>query len=299
MKKIVIAGGSGFMGQALAAFYAQQQYEVVVLSRKERETKKGCRFVYWDGATEGNWCKELDNAQILVNLSGKSVNCRYNEKNKKAIFDSRLNSTLVLGNYLTSHKTAIKVWMNAASATIYRHSLDKPMTESSGEMGTGFSVEVCKAWEKTFFEFEIPGIRMVALRTSIVLGENGGVMVPFKRLARFGMGGSMGKGNQRFSWIHITDFCRIVSFVENNEQLSGAINAASPHPETNKELMRLLRKKYAPLGLGMPQPLWLLKFGAWLIRTEIELMVKSRYVIPERLLQEGFTFEYSALDKAL
>lgn len=296
---MVIAGGSGFMGKALAAFYVQQKYEVVILSRKVREIQAGCRFVYWDGVTEGSWCKELDNAQLLINLSGKSVNCRYNAKNKQAIFDSRLNSTMVLGNYLVHHKTDIKVWMNAASATIYRHSLDKPMTESNGEIGEGFSVEVCKAWEKTFFEFEIPGIRLVALRTSIVLGENGGVMVPFKRLSRFGMGGSMGNGKQMFSWIHINDFCRIVSFVEQHKSIAGAINVASPNPVRNKELMRLLRKKYAPLGVGIPQPLWLLKFGAWLIRTEIELIAKSRFVIPERLLQEGFIFECSALDKAL
>lgn len=303
MKKIVIAGGSGFMGLALANYYAERNYKVIILTRKLQNQKtklyNNIEFVLWDGKTEGDWCKELLDAEILVNLSGKSVDCRYNERNKKEIFASRLDSTKVLGNFLTNNNTQIKVWMNAASATIYRHSLDTPMTEDNGEYGTGFSVEVCQAWEQTFYSFKQLNIRQVALRTAIVLGENGGVMVPFKRLAQFFMAGNLAGGKQMFSWIHIHDFCRIVDFIENNQSMEGSINISNPNPVRNAVLMHALRRKYNVLEIGIPQPLWLLKFGAWLIRTEIELIVKSRFVIPEKLMKSGFVWDYINLEESL
>lgn len=303
MKKIVIAGGSGFMGLALANYYAEKNYYVIILTRnlQNQKTKlhNNIEFVLWDGKTEGDWCKELMDAEILVNLSGKSVDCRYNERNKKEIFASRLDSTKVLGNFLTNNKTQIKVWMNAASATIYRHSLDTPMTEDKVEYGTGFSVEVCQAWEQTFYSFKHLNIRQVALRTAIVLGEEGGVMVPFKRLAQFFMAGNLAGGKQMFSWIHIRDFCRIVDFIEKNESIEGSINVSNPNPVRNTVLMHALRRKYNVLKIGIPQPLWLLKFGAWLIRTEIELIVKSRFVIPEKLMKSGFVWDYINLEESL
>lgn len=294
--KIIITAANGFMGEALVNYFSKA-HEVVAIVRKSMpfENAKTC---LWDGKNLGDWANELDGADVLINLAGKSVNCRYNEANKAAIYASRLESTTVLGKAIEACENPTKLWINAASATIYRHSLNNPMTENNGEIGTGFSVDVCQKWEKSFFDFQMTNTRQVALRTAIVLGRNGGVMTPFKRLTQHGFGGNMGDGQQQFSWIHIDDVCRSIEFIIENESLKGAINVSSPNPVRNNLFMQALRQRYNRFAV-IPSPVWLLELGAKLIKTETELILKSRFVLPEKLEQAGFKWRYPIIEQAL
>lgn len=289
MKKIVLAGGTGLIGQYLEKKYRQLGYKVIIISRQAQHIK-------WDETDKV--VEALNGADMLVNLAGRSVNCRYNDKNRKLIMNSRTETTKRLGEAILKCEVPPKLWINSSTATIYRHAEDRPMTEETGEIGSGFSVEVAKAWESSFFGFELPHTRQAALRISIVLGEGSGVTDIFKRLALLGAGGKQGKGNQMFSWIHIEDVYRIVRFIEEQEHLSGVFNCASPNPVTNKQLMETLRKTLN-VPFGIPAPAWLLEIGAVFIRTETELILKSRWVIPDKLVKNGFKFEYDKLDVAL
>lgn len=296
MKKVVIAGGSGFLGRELA--HQWNNKELVILTRDSRIVDNK-RFVYWDGESLGEWKDCLEGADLLLNLSGKSVNCRYNEENKKAIIDSRVLSTKVLGEAIKACHTPPKVWMNSSSATIYRHALDKPMTESEGEIGEGFSVEVCKAWEKALEDVKgISTTRKVALRTSIVMGpEKGGVYEALKGLVLFGMGGRQGNGNQYVSWIHIEDYIKAIEFIYNHEELENEINICAPNPDLNTNVMAALRKS---LGVWFKLDLasWMIKLDALLRGTEPELVLKSRRVVPEKLLNAGFRFKFNVVEAA-
>ncbi len=294
--KIIITAANGFMGEALVQYFSKA-HEVVAIVRKSINFKKA-KTCIWDGKNQGDWVNELEGADVLINLAGKSVNCRYNEANKSAIYASRLKSTTILGKAIEACKNPPKLWINAASATIYRHSLNDPMTESTGEIGTGFSVDVCQKWEKSFFEFQLTNTRQVALRTAIVLGKNGGVMIPFKRLTQLGFGGNMGDGQQQFSWIHIEDVCRSIEFIIEKESLNGAINVSSPNPVRNKDFMHALRQRYNRFSV-ISSPVWLLELGAKLINTETELILKSRFVLPEKLDQIGFKWKYPKITDAL
>lgn len=287
-QKIVIAGGTGFVGRYLTEKFSGSGYEVIIISRQ-------ANHVNWDNTSA--IAKALENAEMLINLAGKSVDCRYNKKNRQEIFDSRVNTTRALGNGILQCKNPPALWINSSTATIYRHAQDRPMTESAGDIGTGFSVNVATNWEKTFFNFKLPGTRQIALRMAIVLGKDGGVVKPIKNLVRFGLGGKQGRGNQMFSWIHIDDLYRCIIFLQ-QQDLTGIFNTSAPNPITNKNLMQVFRLKMK-MPIGLPAPEWLLKFGAILIKTETELILKSRWVIPERLLQAGFKFQYSTIDAAL
>ena len=287
--KIVIAGGTGFVGQYLHKKFTASGYEVIIISRNKNH-------VNWNSIpliTEG-----LQNSTMLINLAGKSVDCRYNKKNKKEIYDSRIGTTKILGDAILNCKNPPPLWINSGTATIYRHAQDRPMTESTGEIGAGFSVNVATNWEKSFFDFKLPETRQVALRMAIVLGRSGGVIKPLKNLVRFGLGGKQGSGKQMFSWIHIEDLFRIITFVQQHNELCGVINTAAPNPVNNKTLMQLLRKNMKAV-FGLPAPVWLLKLGAIIIKTETELILKSRWVIPERLSAAGFQFQYPEIDTAL
>ena len=294
--KIIITAANGFMGEALVNYFSKA-HEVVAIVRKSMTFKKA-KTCIWDGKNLGDWATELEGADVLINLAGKSVNCRYNEANKAAIYASRLESTTILGKAIEVCKNPPKLWVNAASATIYRHSLNDPMTESNGEIGTGFSVDVCQKWEKSFFDFQLLKTRQVALRTAIVLGKNAGVMVPFKRLTQLGFGGKMGDGQQQFSWIHIDDVCRSIEFIIENESLKGALNVSSPNPVRNNVFMQALRQRYNRFA-AIPSPVWLLELGAKLIKTETELILKSRFVLPEKLEHAGFKWKFSKIEEAL
>jgi len=288
-RKIVIAGGTGFVGKYLAEKFIASGFEVIIISRQPRH-------IQW--SEPRNIVAALENADMLINLAGKSVDCRYNEENKKEIYASRIDTTHILGTALLQCKNPPELWINSSTATIYRHAEDRAMTETNGEIGTGFSVNVATNWEKAFFSYQLPATRQIALRMAIVLGKQGGVVPKIKNLVRFGLGGKQGRGNQMFSWIHIEDLYKAIVFLQQQKELNGVFNTSSPNPVTNATLMQLFRHSMK-IPIGLPAPKWLLKLGAILIKTETELILKSRWVIPERLLQSGFTFTYSHLDKAL
>lgn len=289
MKKVIIAGGTGFIGQYFKKRFHQLGYEVINISRQQHN-------IQWDDRQA--IVEALEGSDLLVNLAGKSVNCRYNEKNKKEIMNSRIQTTRILGESILQCKNPPKVWMNSSTATIYRHAEDRPMTEESGEIGSGFSVDVATNWEKEFFSFHLPNTRKIALRTAIVLGKDGGVMTPYRNLVRLGLGGIQGNGKQKFSWIHIEDLFQIVLFLNNRNDLEGVFNCSAPNPVSNYELMKSLRDSMN-VKLGLPAPRWMLEIGAVIIKTETELVLKSRWVIPERLEKEGFNFTFDTLDKTL
>ncbi|MGM0829784.1 MAG: TIGR01777 family oxidoreductase [Bacillota bacterium] len=288
-KKVVIAGGTGFIGQYLQKEFLEMGYVVTIISRQSPH-------VSWED--QEGMVQSLEGAELLINLAGKSVDCRYNEKNKAEIFESRTETTNALGDALTQCKNPPSLWINSSTATIYRYAEDRPMTEYDGEIGTGFSVEVAKDWEKAFFSYRLPATRQAALRMAIVLGPGGGVMTPYRTLVRFGLGGVQGSGNQRFSWIHIEDVFRIMLFLMENKKLSGVFNCSSPDPVTNREFMAHLRRVMNK-KIGLPTPKWMLEAGAMLIKTETELVLKSRWVIPERLETAGYEFKYDTMEKAL
>ncbi|WP_462221463.1 TIGR01777 family oxidoreductase [Ferruginibacter sp.] len=289
LKKIIIAGGTGFTGKYFTQKFIASGYEVIIISRQPNH-------INWNNSTA--IIAALENAAMLINLAGKSVDCRYNEKNKKEIFDSRINTTKILGEAILQCKNPPPLWINSSTATIYRHAHDRPMTESAGEIGTGFSVNVATNWEKSFFDFKLKNTRQVALRMAIVLGKDGGVVQPIKNLVRFGLGGKQGSGNQMFSWIHIEDLYSLIIFLQQHKELQGVFNTSAPNPVTNKTLMQVFRNNMKML-LGLPTPKWLLKIGAVFIKTETELVLKSRWVIPESLLQAGFVFKFKTIDEAL
>lgn len=292
MGKIVLAGGTGFIGSYIQQQYQAGGHQVVVISRSKPN-------VQWKD--EAAIRQALEGADLLVNLAGKSVDCRYNEANKKAIMESRTRTTATLGRVLGECNNPPPLWLNSSTATIYRDARDRPQTEADGEIGSGFSVNVAKAWEKEFFQSKLPAVQQIALRIAIVLGPGGGVMTPYKNLVKFGLGGRQGDGKQMFSWIHIEDLFRIIEFLRENTHLAkppAVVNCAAPNPVTNTQLMRNFREVMgAPFGL--PAAKWMLEIGAVMLQTETELILKSRWVLPERLQQAGFQFQYPELRAAL
>jgi len=296
LRKIVIAGGSGFVGKALADHLSKTS-EVVILSRETSPARENIRTVKWNARDLGDWAKELDGCFALINLTGKNVNCRYTPENKKEILESRTLSTKVLGEAVSKLIEPPKVWIQMSSATVYRHSLDKPMDETFGEIGSDFSMDVVKAWEKIFTELALPKTRTTIMRTSIVMGKGSGAFPPLRNLVKFGLGGRQGSGKQMVSWIHIDDVVGIVDWMLDNE-VKGIFNVTGPQPITNDHLMTSFRKAYK-MPIGLPTPEWLLTFGAKLIGTETELVLKSRWVMPKRLLQEGYRFKFTSIDSAI
>lgn len=292
-KRIVIPGGTGFLGSVLTEHLAARGYEIVVLTRAPQPSSLPIRQVVWDGASRGAWTQELEGAAAVINLAGRSVNCRYNESNRRAIYASRLHSTAIIGAAIAACRQPPLVWLNSSSATIYRDARDRTMDEATGDIGTGFSVDVAQKWEKAFADAITPHTRKVALRTAIVFGHGqGGPFEAFHRLVRFGLGGQQGDGTQYVSWIHSGDFARAVVWLLEHEELSGAFNLAAPNPLPNHEFMRAFRQA-CHQSIGLPAPEWMLEMGAFFLRTETELLLKSRRVVPRRLLESGFRFNFS------
>ena len=292
--KLVLVGGNGFLGRHLVAHFQKLGYQVVSISRT------GPGDVRWDARTLGPWAQELEGADLLVNLAGRSVDCRYNEANRREILASRTESTRVLGEAVAACAQPPRTWLNASTATIYADTQgDAPAnTEAAGTIGAGFSVEIATSWEAAFEACPAPHTRKVALRTAIVLGADGGAFPVMARLARFGLCTPQGSGQQWISWLHIHDFCRAVEFLAKADDLSGPVNLCAPHPLRNWEFNTLLDRELRP-PLRLPQPKWLLEMGAFVLRTETELILKSRKVYPERLLAAGFHFEYPRCEAAV
>jgi uncharacterized protein len=309
-KKIIIAGGTGFIGQELTRYFVRDN-EVIILSRQLSDTTNNrnkynlvttkdttsVQLLKWDGKNSGTWAQALNGADMVINLAGKSVNCRYNEKNKKEIFDSRTYPVLAIADAIQKCSNPPKLWINASSATIYRHATDLPQDEYNGEIHNDFSVQVCKLWEKTFYDQPTPGTRKVALRMAITIGP-GGILIPYFNLLKFGLGGRQGNGKQMYSWVHIEDTCRMIEWIYEHPGIEGTYNCCSPNPVSNKEFMKLLRNATGK-SIGLPAFKWMLKIGARLIGTETELILKSRWVLPTRILETGFEFKYPFLKEAL
>jgi uncharacterized protein len=287
--KVVIAGGTGFIGSFLTKEFNKAGHEVLVISRRAGTV----RWTDFRGIRNA-----LENADLLVNLAGKSVDCRYNARNKEKILISRTLTTKILGQAIEQCENPPTLWINSSTATIYRHAEDRTMTEADGDIGDGFSVYVATQWEKTFFSFHLKQTRQIALRMAIVLGKTGGVIKPFLNLVRFGLGGRQGNGRQIFSWIHIADVFGVIQFVLENKELSGVFNCSAPDPVSNEMLMKSFREK-TNTKVGLPSPDWLLRMGAVMIKTETELILKSRWVLPEKLLKAGYKFQYPSLNEAL
>lgn len=296
MTKLIIAAGTGFLGQVLANHFKNKFDESVILTRGKSKTVDGIKFVNWNAKSFSGWEKELENATVLINLVGKSVDCRYTKENKKEILWSRIKSTKILNEAILNCKNPPKHWLNSSTATIYRFSLDKQMDEVDGEIGNDFSINVALSWEKAFFKTETPKTLKTALRTSIVLGKNGGALIPLKTLAKIGFGGKQGSGNQFVSWIHEEDFANAVDFIIEKE-MTGVVNVVSPQPIRNIEFMQKLRKAVG-FPFGIPMNKFFLEIGSFFIRTETELVLKSRNVIPKRLLENGFQFKFGDIDEA-
>lgn len=311
--KMVIVGANGYVGPVLARFFAPN-YDIFTITRRPLLLPNTTNFL-WDGETLGDWAAAIDGAEIVINMAGRSVNCRYTEQNRREILDSRVKTTRILGQAIAAAKAPPKVWLNSSTATIYRHAEDHPMTEADGEIGQGFSVDVAKAWEQTFFEADTPQTRKVALRTSIVLGKTGGVWPVLVKLARVGLSGTMGNGRQRFSWIHEEDFCRAIAFLIGSPPidltgidltgidlvgltLSGPVNLVAPQVPTNAKLMKMLRQKLGR-AFGLPATRSMLSIGAIVLNTEPELVLKSRWVRAEHLLDAGFEFRFAKLETAM
>ena len=304
-QRIILAGGSGFLGGALAKHFAALGWEVVILTRSSKGRTDSVREVGWDARTGGDWVGELDGATAVANLTGRSVDCRYNAKNRREIMESRVNSTRMVGEAIARCANPPRVWLNSSTATVYKHTFGKPHDESSCEMDSAkdakdaFSVEVAQAWERALNESVTPNTRKVALRTSMVLGFGQNSVFPvLRRLTRFGLGGKQGSGKQFVSWIHEEDFCRAVEWIISHEELAGPVNVCAPNPLPNAEMMKLFRE-VCGAPFGMPATEWMLEMGAFFLRTETELIFKSRRVIPGRLIESGFQFRFPFFRDAL
>lgn len=297
MKKLVIAAGTGFLGKVLTRHFKDKADKIIILTRGKSRKENNISYIHWDAKTLSGWETELEDADELINLAGKSVDCRYNERNKSEIIASRVDSTVILNKAALHCTNPPKHWLNASTATIYRHSLDWQMDEATGETGHDFSMNVAKMWEKAFFATITPHTKKTALRTAIVVGKNGGAYPMLKRLAQIGFGGKQGNGRQFVSWIHEEDFARAVEFILQQE-MEGVVNIVSPAPARNTHFMKALQKSIN-MPFGIPISNSLLKIGAAIIGTETELVLKSRNVIPARLHDKGFTFKYGELNQAL
>jgi uncharacterized protein len=303
--RIVLPGGSGQVGTILARHFQAQGHSVVVLARSTSPAP--WRIVRWDGTTANHWTEELENADLVLNLAGRNVNCRYSDANRREIKESRTRTTRLLGEAISQLPHPPRIWLNASTATIYRHALDRPMDEATGEIGGNepdtpstwkFSIDVATSWEKEFFAANTPATRKIALRSAMVMSpDRDGIFDTLLRLVRFGLGGASGSGKQFVSWIHDQDFLRSIQYLMDHDDLDGAINIASPNPLPNAEFMADLRKAWGT-RIGLPASAWMLELGAVFLQTETELILKSRRVIPGRLLARGFQFDFPAWNVA-
>jgi len=288
MKKVVIAGGTGFIGSYLAKRFEESGYKVLIVSRNPEH-------VSWKPV---DLIESIDGAELVMNLAGKSINCRHTESNKKAILDSRVNTTSWIGNAILACKSPPKLWINGSATGIYKASADQPMTEEETDSGNDFLSEVVKQWEKAFFGFNLKGTRKIALRTSVVLGKEGGALKPLVLLSRLWLGGKQGDGNQKVSWIHLEDYFQILLFLIERTNIQGVLNCSSPNPVDNKNFMHAIRISLR-IPVGIAAPGFAVSLGAMLVGIEPQLILNSSYVIPKRLLDFGFKFHFPDIQLAL
>ena len=290
---IVIFGANGFLGRYLTRHYARNGKEVVAIARSREGWSGDGMFLEWDGKSLGPWALALEGAEAVINLSGRSVNCRYTAENRRQILDSRVDSTRVIGQAIAACKVPPKSWLNASTASWYRHAEDRPQNDWLGEPGTGFYGEVARAWEDAFFGADVPAAtRKLALRIGVVLAnEEATVYDVLRKLSARGLGGAMGSGNQRVSWIHMEDFLRAVDFAINDPFLDGAINVTAPEFPSNRQWMQTFREAVG-MPIGLPATGWMLEIGARLMGSEPELVLKSHWADPVRLRDAGFRWRW-------
>ena len=288
MKKIIIAGGTGFIGNYLATRFLEAGYTVFLVSRLSSHLQ-------WD---VNELLDAFEGAELVLNLAGKSINCRHTLSNREAILSSRIETTTMIGKAINNCKNAPELWINASATGIYKPSEIKPMTEDEMDLGTDFLAEVTKKWEEKFYSFNLLKTRQIALRTSVVLGKNGGALSPLVHLTRFALGGTQASGRQMISWIHIEDYFQIILFAMQNKNLQGVLNCTSPEPVSNKHFMKeLCNTMRVPIAL--PAPEIAIRFGAMLVGTEPELILNSSYIVPKRLDEAGFKFIFQDISSAL
>lgn len=297
-KPIVLAGGSGLIGRLLARHYQALGHPVVVLTRSKAHKAHGVEYRTWDPEDPGDLHHHLEGAHAVIGLAGATVDRRYNAGGKWTILHSRLSSTLAIGDAILRCTDPPDTWVQLSTATIYRHAEDRAMDQFTGELGSGFSVEVARSWEAVTTSFHLPRTRTALLRCAMVMSPLGGVLPRLVQLTRLGLGGQHGHGGQYVSWIHGTDLCAAVQHILDDPLGAGVYDLAAPEPTTDRYLMEQLRARFRP-WIALPQPRWMLELGAWLLRTETELVLKSRRVVPTRLLQEGFRFRYPGITSAL
>ena len=288
MKKIAIAGGTGFIGTYLVKRFREMDYEVVFISRHS----------LYKSSTENQLSAILEGAEALINLAGKTINCRHTKSNKKEILSSRIDSTRSLGRAVLACKTPPKVWINASAAGIYKPSITNTATEKETEFGTDFLALVVKQWEKSFFDFQFTTTRQIALRTSVVLGKNGGALKPLVLLTKLMLGGKQGDGQQLISWIHIEDYFQQILFILEQSTISGVVNISAPYPIKNEDFMQSLRQTLN-IGIGIPAPRFAINAGAFIIGTEASLILNSVNIAPQKLLDAGYKFHFPTVDSAL
>jgi uncharacterized protein len=297
--RVVIPGGSGQVGNVLARHFHDQGHSITILSRQPMSAP--WQVLPWNGRDLGKWAQAIDGADIVINLAGRNVNCRYSPKNRREILESRTLSTRAVGQAIAQAAKPPALWMNASTATIYRHALDRPMDETTGELGGQeigapstwrFSIDVATSWEREFFAAATPRTRKIALRSAMTMSpDRGGIFATLLNLVRAGLGGKAASGEQFISWVHETDFVRVIDFLIDHQDLNGCINICSPCPLPNHEFMRDLREAWGT-RIGLPAARWMLEIGAVFLRTETELILKSRRVVPQRLLEAGFKFNF-------
>ena len=299
--KIIIAGGTGYLGQLIAKSLWEDNWEVVLLSRSSNTDRKIGRSVYWDGKSIGKWSLELEGAQVLLNLTGKSIDCRHNAANREEILNSRVHSTRVLGEAVSIAQSPPPCWLNASSMALYGQLWGNVSahTEESTLQSGGFLEDVTVAWEKEFIKWKREGVRQVALRISFVLGRASGAFPLLKILSKYGLGGTQGSGNQWVSWLHEKDWIGITRFLIKNENVNGAVNLASPYPLKNKEFMKAFRAKFAPLGVGFPAPSFGVKLGCFLLGSAPDLALQSRKVVSHKLKDSSYEFYFPDLASAI
>jgi hypothetical protein len=296
--KIVIPGGTGQVGTILNRALTAAGHEVVVLTRRPARDRE----IRWDGETLGPWAEAIDGCDVVVNLAGRSVSCRYTPANLRAMMDSRVHSARVVGEAIAAVARPPRVWLQMSTATIYAHRFDAPNDEASGVLGGtepgvpgywAYSVEIAKAWEQAQQRAETPCTRKVALRSAMVMSpDRGGVFDVLLRLARLGLGGPVAGGTQYVSWIHDHDFVRAVEFLADRDDLAGPVNLAAPFPVPQRTFMRALRTAWG-VPVGLPATKWMAELGAFALRSDTELLLKSRRVVPGRLLEAGFAFDHT------
>lgn len=297
MKRIILAGGSGFLGQALAPVLMANGYNVVVLGRGIPRREGGVDYLQWDGRTLGDWASAIDGAEAIVNLTGKNINCRHNAENRREIIRSRVDSVRILGEAIAHCATPPKVFVQTSGIGYYGDTGDL-MVDEGAPPGTDFPAEVCRQWEGAFEALNLPATRKVVLRLGVVLGRTGAALPMLEKLTRFFLGGAVGSGRQFISWIHVADVVGMFIAAIERPEIIGVLNATAPEPVTNSELMRELRRVlHRPWSPPVPTPL--ARAGAWVMGTEGELALLSYRCAPRGLSEHGFRFQFPNLRDAL